>query len=112
MAKDQPIRPVIKGDTRTLLETAVANELIHLVNKLATAEVKYVTTGASKVEITDDKAYITILLGDTTASRIRNKNNFAQGTGNKTRTTFNPASVTLAQLGERVNALIDDVFYN
>lgn len=49
MPDDSPIKPVERGGTVTLLDTAKANELIKTVNRLMAQEVVFTTNGPSQV---------------------------------------------------------------
>ncbi len=110
MAKNRPLKLLIKDDTRTLLEADVGNELIEALNRLLTSRVQFVTAGSSEIRSSADEAYIAINIADVIAAKLRNKSGFAAPAGTADRTSFNTATVTVEQLARRMKALIEDVY--
>lgn len=63
MAAPFYIQPLKKGDTRTMMDTGVANQLIDVVNKLATARViqdPTIPPNQSRVQLSEKDAVILV----------------------------------------------------
>lgn len=58
------IRPLVKGDTRTLLETGTANEAIAILNKLQALQVRTTKTGGSRLDMSGENAVLEISTDD------------------------------------------------
>lgn len=56
--------PLIKGDTRTLLETGTANEAIAILNKLQSLEVRTTKTGGSRLDMSGENAVLELSTDD------------------------------------------------
>jgi hypothetical protein len=64
MPVTQTIRPLIKGDTRTLLDTATAQKVIDILNKLQNMEVRTTKTGGSRLDMSGTNAVLEISTDD------------------------------------------------
>jgi hypothetical protein len=64
MTADFRIKPLVKGDTRSLLEADTANEVIQAVNKLITIEVRWVSAGSSRLEVSGQNAVLILSTAD------------------------------------------------
>lgn len=62
--RDAPIQPVQRGDTRSLMQTEFANQLIGAVNRTLTMRVQIVNTGNSRFEISGENAVLVISTKD------------------------------------------------
>ncbi len=64
MPVPQTIKPLIKGDTRTLLDTATAQEVIDILNKLQNLQVRTTKSGGSRLDMSGTNAVLEISTDD------------------------------------------------
>lgn len=64
MSRDTPIMPLVRGDTRSMLETTTANEVIGALNNVLAMRVRIVKSGNSRLEISDENAVLVISTKD------------------------------------------------
>ena len=64
MATNQPLPPLVKGDTRTLLDTDFGNRVVGVVNKLQTMEVRAANTGTSRIDMSGENAVLVLTRSD------------------------------------------------
>lgn len=61
---NRPLPLLKKGDTRTLLDTTTANEVVALLNKLQNLQVRTAATGTSKIDVSGTVAVLTLTRSD------------------------------------------------
>lgn len=64
MAKGPQIPLLVAGDTRTLLEAKTANELVTVLNRIMSMDVKWVASGNSRFEISGENAVLILSTAD------------------------------------------------